>query len=121
MTVDEIMVNDYINVLIEKYDLKKYKYIDNVISFSLLPLRGSMRYINRYTHELKIGGLLVKIYKKDNNWYGVIKKGNEKRYHVSFKSNYIFYLEYKSKNDKLKQTLELFMSDVNSGKYNIIN
>jgi len=121
LSVDELMPNDYINVLIEKYNLKNYKYIDNVITFSLLPSKGSLKYINRYTHELKNGGLLVKIYQKDNNWYGIIKKPNEKRYHVSFKSNYIFYLEYQNKNDKLKKTLELFMIDINSGKYNIVN
>ena len=120
LTVDQLMPDDYINILIKKYNLENYKYIDNVINFSLLTLRGSLKYINRFTHELKLGGLLVKIYKKENKWFGIIKKPNNKTYHIAFDKNYIFYLEYKSKTEKLRKTLELFINDVSSGTYNII-
>jgi hypothetical protein len=117
-TLNKLITNDYINVLIEKFNLEKYKYIDNVIDFSLLTLRGSLKYINKYTQELKNGGLLVKIYKKDNlKWHGIIKKPNNKTYHISFDSNYIFYISHKSRSEKLRNTLEVFMKDIDAGKY----
>ena len=121
--VDELLKDDYINELIKKYNLEKYKYIDDVRLFSLLTLKGSMKYINRYSNELRNGGLLIKIYKKkeNNNWYGIIKKISNRYYHVSFKNNYIFYLEHRTREEKLRHTLELFMSDIDKGKYNITN
>ena len=91
--VDNIKPNDYINEIIKmyKYDLKHYKYIETVEEFSLLTLRGSMRYINKYDKKLRTGGLLVKIYKNNEKWYGVIKKF-KKMYYINFDSNYIFYM-----------------------------
>ena len=119
--VDELLNNDYIKFLIEKFNLEKYKYIDDVKIFSLLTLRGSMKYINKYTGDLRYGGLLIKIYQKDSKWFGIIKKGSGKKYHVSFNNNHIFYLEHKSKNQKLRNTLELLMDDIDHGKYIISN
>ena len=118
--INKLIPDDYINILINKFNLENYKYIDNINDFSLLSLRGSLKYINKYTHQLRYGGLLIKIFQKDNKWYGMIKKVNNKIYYVSFDSNYIFYLEYKSKKDKFRNILELFMNDVNKDKY-IIN
>jgi len=118
--IDELLNNDNINELIKQYNLEKYSYIDDIRVFSLLPLRGSLKYIKKYTNELRNGGLLIKIYKKNNQWYGIIKKINERRYHVSFKTNHIFYLEHRSRSEKMRETLELFMSDIDNGKYNII-
>jgi hypothetical protein len=120
--IDELLQDDYINVLIDKYNLQKYNYIDDIRVFSLLPLKGSMKYINKYTNELKNGGLLIKIYKnKNNNWCGIIKKITGKCYHVLFKNNYIFYLEHRTREQKIRETLELFMNDIDKGKYNISN
>ena len=119
--IDELLTDDYINVLINKYNLEKYTYIDDIRVFSLLSLKGSMKYINKYSNELRNGGLLIKIYNKNNNWYGIIKKISGQYYHVSFKNNYIFYLEHRTKEQKLRHTLELFMSDIDKGKYNISN
>ena len=116
----DTLLDDYINILISKYNLEKYKYIDDVKLFSLLPLRGSLKYINKYTNELRQGGLLIKIYKKNNKWYGIIKKMNNRKYHVSFANNYIFYIESQTHNKKVRDTLELLMTDINNGKYMIV-
>ena len=121
--IDNI-INNYIpniiDILINKYseELKYYEYIETIISFSLLPLRGSMKYINKYDGNLRAGGLLIKIYKKDNNWIAIIKQMSGKRYNVSFKSNHIFYTECRT--DSLRDWAECFISECDSGKY-IIN
>lgn len=116
--VDDYLKSDYIDVLIKKYksDLVDYIYIDNLDKFSVLPLRGSLKYINKYDHKLRNGGLLIKIYKKQDKWYGIIKKF-DKKYYISFDSNYIFYLE--NKNDMLRTWAECFINDVDKGKYDI--
>ena len=120
--VDELM-DDYINVLIDKYkniiDLSKYKYIDNLIDFSLLPLKGSMKCINKYNNKLCHGGLVIKIYKskKNERWYALILRPDNFKYRISFHANYIFYLKHKSRTEKIKDTLQLFMFNVENGKY----
>ncbi len=95
--VDQLKPHDTINDIIDKYseELSNFHYIDSVELFSTLPLKGVMRYVGRYDKKLRYGGLLVKIYQKDGEWYGVIKQKTNKKYYVSFKSNYIFYLEGK--------------------------
>ena len=115
--VDELLPNDSINKLIKKYsdELKDYEYIDTVELFSTLSLRGSMKYINKYDKELRTGGLLVKIFKKDGSWYAIIKKISGKKYYISFNSNYIFYLE-NCKNG-LRSWAQCFISDVDKDKY----
>ena len=52
--IKELMPNNYINKIINKYktELDNYKYIDNIIDFSLLPLKGSIRYINKYMYSI---------------------------------------------------------------------
>jgi hypothetical protein len=119
-TINELIPNNYINVLMSKYnrELEDYKYIDNIIDFSLLQQRGSIRYINKYDLRLRYGGLLIKIYDKNGKWYGVVKKINNKIYNISFDNNYIFY--YESKTNMLSNWSKLFLSDIESGKY-IIN
>ena len=79
-----------IDFSITKNELKDYTYVDNVGTFSILVLKGSMKYINKYDLNLRSGGLVTKIYSKDNKWYAVIKKMN-KNFYVSFDNNYIFY------------------------------
>ena len=119
-TIKELMPNNYINNIINKYktELDNYKYIDNIIDFSLLPLKGSIRYINKYDLNLRYGGLLIKVYEKNNKWYGLIKKNNNKRYNVLFNNNYIFYRDTNS--NKLINWGKCFLSEIDSGKY-IIN
>ena len=118
--IKELMPNNYINNIINKYktELDNYKYIDNIIDFSLLPLKGSIRYLNKYDLNLRYGGLLIKVYEKNNKWYGLIKKNNNKRYNVLFNNNYIFYRDTNS--NKLINWGKCFLSDIDSGKY-IIN
>lgn len=122
--VDELIPNDYINELINKYstELEFYTYIDSVGLFSTLPLKGSMRYINRYDKQLRYGGLLIKIYKKNNKWYGIIKLPDGKKNYISFNANYIFYCEnQKDKNNKnFNNALSVFLTDVDKGKYILI-
>ena len=121
--INEIVDNNIPNsiiLLIKKFsnNLENYKYIESVEEFSLLKLRGSFKYINKYDGNLRSGGLLIKIYKKDNNWYGIIKQISGKIYHVSFNSNHIFYIE--SKSESLRNWANYFITDYEKGKY-VIN
>ena len=118
--VDNIKLNNYINEIIKQFksDLTHYKYIETVEEFSLLTLRGSMRYINKFDKKIRTGGLLVKIYKNEQNkkWYGVIMK-SKKMYYISFESNYIFYMA--SQDELLTESLKCFISDCDKGLYDI--
>ena len=119
--IDNNIINNNINNLLSIYseELNGYTYIDNIADFSLLRLKGSIRYINYYDNKLRYGGLLIKIYNKKNTneWICVLKKSNEKKYYVNFKNNYIFYTE--SKSNKFRNWAELFISDINNGNYDI--
>jgi len=108
--VDNTFPNNSINNLIEKYSdqLYDYNYIKTVDDFSILPCKGSLKYINKYDKQLRNGGLCVKIFKKDDDWIAIIKKINNKKYYVSFKKNYIFYL--KNRSDLIKDWAEYFVS-----------
>jgi len=118
--VDNIKPDDYINEIIKQFksDLTHFKYIETVEEFSLLTLRGSMRYINKFDKKLRTGGLLVKIYKNEQNkkWYGVIMK-SKKMYYISFESNYIFYMA--SQDELMTESLKCFISDCDKGLYDI--
>lgn len=114
--VDHVKPDDYINSIINKYNLKEYKYIDTVEEFSLLKLRGTIKYVNKYDQKLRHGGLVVKIYKREQNqkWYCIIIKEN-KKYYISYNSNYIFYME--SKQEALLDWANCFISDYDKGLY----
>ena len=118
--INKLIPNNNINILINKYkvELEDYIYIKNVIDFSLLLPKGSIKYINKYDLDLRYGGLLIKTYNKNNKWYGIVKKYNNKRYNVSFENNYIFYSE--SKSNIINSWGKYFLNDVESGKYAII-
>lgn len=118
MFVDNIIPNDYINIIIKKYkkELLDYTYIDSIAMFSTLKLKGSMRYINKYDKKLRLGGLLVKIYQKNGKWIGVIKQ-HDKKYYISFDSNYIFYLD--TKQELVRDWAECFISNCDKGLYEI--
>ena len=111
-----------INKLYEKYkiELDDYKYIESVEEFSVLLLKGQIKYINKYDGNLRHGGLLVKIYKNNikNSYYCVLKQISGKTYNVSFKNNHMFYCD--NKDNKLKDFLKNFISDIDNNKYNII-
>jgi len=119
-------INDYINnniennidALIEKYkiELTDYTYIKSIVDFCELSLRGPLKYINKYDGFLRSGGLLIKIFNKNNNWYGKIKQFSGKTYNISFDSNHIFYI--KNKKDLFKEWMVCFISDYDNGKYN---
>ena len=117
--VDKNIIKDPINNLIEKFsfELQDYDYIDTVEAFSLLTLKGSMKYINRYDKKIRTGGLLVKIYEKKGLWYAVIKSAIGKKYYISFNLNYIFYTE--SKPTLVRSWAEYFVSEVDKGNFEI--
>lgn len=119
--VDNIIKNNNIFKLINKYsqELKDYKYIETLEEFALLPLKGSIKYINKYNGLYRTGGLLIKIYNKHTIWYAVIKQISGKKYYISFQSNHIFYNE--NKTTTLRNWMECFISDVDAGKYLIEN
>jgi len=122
--VDKLKPNDYINKLKKQYheELKHYKYICTVEEFSILKLKGSMRYINKFDKKLRYGGLLIKIYKKDLKWYGIIKKNDNTKNYVSFDSNYIFYCQDIGEihNLEFRESLKFFVTDVEDDKYDIV-
>jgi hypothetical protein len=117
--VNNFFPNDTINILIKKYssELKDYKYIDYEAIFSTLKLKGCIRYINKFTKQLRFGGLLIKIFKKNNKWYALLKKFDGEKYRISFNSNYIFYLE--NNQDKFRHDLEYFIMSVDNNEYDI--
>jgi hypothetical protein len=112
--IDTLKPYDTINDLIKKYslELEDYKYINSVELFSILRIKGSIKYINKYDKKLRSGGLLIKIYQKDNDkWYAILKQFSGKSYTVSFDANYIFYYEHLSKSDKIRNLLDYFIAE----------
>ena len=110
-----------INILHEKYkdDIQHYKYIETIEEFSILSLKGNIKYVSKYDGKLRCGGLVIKIYKNiNNNWYCVLKQISGKTYNVSFKCNHIFYSDNKDNN--LTNWMKCFISDIDNNKYNII-
>ena len=49
----------------------------------------------------------------------ILKQFSNKTYHVTYKNNIIFY-NYNPNNDTLKYSLECFINNVNTDKYEII-
>ena len=116
MIVDSMIPNDYINVLIKKYKLEDYDYIKTVEEFSVLRLRGSMKYINKVDKKLRNGGLLIKIFQQNGKWIAVIKQYN-KNYYISFDANYIFYVNCKQ--ELVRDWAECFVTECEKGLYSI--
>ena len=116
--VDRLMKHDLMNDIIEKHkdELLDFTYIKTVEEFSVLEIKGVIRYINKYDKILRYGGLCIKIYEKGDDWIGVILKYN-KKYYVSFKNNYIFYLD--SKDKLIRNYLDVFVTDFDKGLYEV--
>ena len=116
MIVDNMIPDDYINTIIDKYkeELADYEYIDTPELFSTLRLKGSMRYINKFDKNLRMGGLLVKIYQKNSKWVGIILQNN-KKYYISFDANYIFYRNNKS--ESVRDWADYFITKLDNGEY----
>jgi len=116
--IDTTIEDKFINILTKyKYELDGYKYIEHIGDFACLPLKGSLRYINKFSQELRYGGLLIKIYEKNGNYFAMVKKMNGKIYHVSYNNNFIFYI--KNSNESFRDSLSLFISEYDKGLYNI--
>jgi cyclopropane fatty-acyl-phospholipid synthase-like methyltransferase len=110
--VNKYITTDIIDDLLNKYksELEDYNYINSIDIFSTLSLKGSLKYINKYDKQLRYGGLLIKIFKDNNNeWIGIIKKISGKKYYIKFSKNYIFYLE--NDNNIFKKSLKYFISN----------
>jgi hypothetical protein len=105
--------------LLEKYknELEDYDHIDDLVAFSVLHLKGSLRYINKYSKELRFGGLLVKIIEKYGEYFAMIKKINGQIYTISFNNNFIFYK--KNSNERTRDSFKYFLSNVDKGLYDI--
>jgi hypothetical protein len=118
--VDSFLPNKPIKNILSKYknELDGYEYIESIDVFSTLSLKGSLKYVNKYDGQLRSGGLLVKIYKKDNDkWTAIIKQVDGKKYYISFDSNYMFYR--KTKSEERVDLFKLFVSEVDSGIYEL--
>ena len=59
---------------------------------------------------------LIKIINDNNSWYAMILQPN-KKYYVSFSSNYIFYQV--SKDEQFRKWAECFITDVDKNMYDI--
>jgi len=116
--VDILLPNNNLNDMIRKYEseLHDFDHIDTVEKFSLLRLKGTMKYINKTDKKLRSGGILVKIYKRDDKWYAKIKQG-DKFYDISYNSNYVFYLNNKS--NLIRQWADLFVTEIDKGNYEV--
>jgi cyclopropane fatty-acyl-phospholipid synthase-like methyltransferase len=116
--VDILLPKNNLNDMIKKYetDLQDFDYIDTVEKFSILSLKGTMRYINKTDKKLRTGGLLVKIYQKNNKWYAKIKQ-YDKFYDISYNSNYIFYVNNKS--NLIRQWADLFVTELDKDGYEV--
>ena len=117
----ECFIDDGRKEIEEKYkeELKHYKFISSLDEFIKLPLKGSIRYVNKRTKELKFGGLLTKIYKnQEGNWQCAIMKSNRKMYYVGYKSNFIYYI--KSSEDRMSDWANIFISKVDNGLFELI-
>ena len=83
MFVDNIIPNDYINIIIKKYkkELLDYTYIDSIAMFSTLKLKGSMRYINKYdlSNPKKLNDYLVK-----HKLYSYFHENRDKQHFIAF-------------------------------------
>jgi hypothetical protein len=110
-------INDNIKDIILEYNeyLKDYVYVKSLDEFIILPLKGPLKYINKYDGKLRSGGLLIKIYLKNKKWIALIKQFSGKTYNISFDSNYIFYI--KNKKDLLKDWLTCFIAECDSKDY----
>jgi len=118
--VDSFLPNTPIKNILTKYksELDGYEYIESINMFSTLSLKGSLKYVNKYDGQLRSGGLLIKIYKKDNDkWTAIIKQADGKKYYISFDSNYMFYR--KTKSEERVDLFKLFVSDIDSGMYEL--
>lgn len=119
--MSEYFIRDIRKELEEKYkeELKNYSYISKVEDFANLTLKGSIRYINRRTRELKYGGLLTKIYQdKNKHWMCVIIKPDKTKYYVSYNNNFMYYI--KSSQDRFDDWTSVFMTNVDKGLYDIV-
>lgn len=116
--VDRLLPKNNLKDILKKYEsiLEDFTYIDSVEKFSILPLKGTMKYINKYDKKLRSGGILTKVFKEDDKWYAFIKQGN-KFYKISYESNYIFYIEHKK--DLIRNFAELFISEYEKNNYKI--
>jgi hypothetical protein len=98
-------------------ELKYYDFINNQFDFLALPLRGSVKYINKYDGQLRKGGLLIKILNENDKLFCLIKHPTNKIYKVSYSNNLIYYC--KNKNDKLRNWIDCFITDLNNNQYEI--
>ncbi len=118
--VDSFLPNTTIKNILTKYksELDGYEYIESINMFSTLSLKGSLKYVNKYDGQLRSGGLLIKIYKKDNEkWTAIIKNIKGQKYYISFDSNYMFYR--KTKSEERVDLFKVFISDIDSGMYEL--
>jgi hypothetical protein len=118
--VDNFLPNNPIKNIMNKYKskLEGFEYIESLDMFSTLSLKGSFKYVNKFDGNLRSGGMLMKIYQKDNKWYAAIKNIKGQKYYVSFDTNYIFYR--KTNYEERVDLLKVFLSDVEAGIYEVV-
>ncbi len=110
-------IEDTFDKIAEHYknELDGYTYIEELKDFAVLPLKGSLRYINKFSKKLCFGGLLIKIYEKNGNYFASVKNIRGNIYHISYNNNFIFYM--KNSNEVFRDSLTCFISDYEKELY----
>jgi ligand-binding sensor domain-containing protein len=95
-----------------KNELEDYKHVKTIDDLYNLKSAGYIRYID-LDGKLKYGGILLKVFKSDNEieFYNknliLIQNTNNKKWTISWENNYIFYKKQTKKGDAMRN---LFIS-----------
>ena len=110
--------NSEIQQKMEKYkekfynELLDYNPITNLKDLYNLKSAGYIRYVN-FNNEIKYGGILLKIFKTENEDeisqknLILLQNSNNKKWTISWENNYIFYKKQTKKGDNMRN---LFIS-----------
>lgn len=104
--------NEFIEKISNKFykELEKYIYVDSIND---IKLGGYIRYVNS-CEELKWGGILKKIILENDKHYLLLANKYNNITRVCFEYNYIFYRNFITRSDKLR---EIFISYLDEDKY----
>lgn len=110
--------NSEIQQKMEKYkekfynELLDYNPVTNLKDLYNLKSAGYIRYVN-FNNEIKYGGILLKIFKTENEDeisqknLILLQNSNNKKWTISWENNYIFYKKQTKKGDNMRN---LFIS-----------
>lgn len=115
-------INLKIEELTNKFskELENYKFVSSLDELQNLKSGGYIRYVN-FNDELKFGGILLKVFKSENNDdfnnknLLILQNSENNKWTISWEKNYIFYKKQTKKGDNLRN---LFISILEDNKNN---